>query len=157
MIFAAVNAFYTSNQIFDNTLNALHPMALVTEKENIEYYTFKQMLQQEDKADFIKAMIKEISDHESKGHWDVVPRSDKPVNVKSILSIWAFKRKRYPDGRIWKHKALLCAHGGMQTFGVNYWETYAPTVNWISIRFLLVVAQALQLHTQAIDFTPAFP
>ena len=45
----------------------------------------------------------------------------------------------------------------MQTFGVNYWETYAPTVNWISIRFLLVVAQALQLHTHAIDFTLAFP
>ena len=71
MIFAAVNAFYTSNQIFDNTLNALHPMALVTEKENIEYYTFKQMLQQEDKADFIRAMMKEASDHESKGHWEV--------------------------------------------------------------------------------------
>ena len=45
----------------------------------------------------------------------------------------------------------------MQTFGVNYWETYAPTVNWISIRFLLVVAQALNLNTQAIDFTLVFP
>ena len=40
MIFAAVNAFYTSNQIFDNTLNALHPMALVTEKDDNESYTF---------------------------------------------------------------------------------------------------------------------
>ena len=45
----------------------------------------------------------------------------------------------------------------MQTFGVNYWETYAPTVNWSSIRFLLIVAQALQLNTQAIDFTLTFP
>ena len=98
------------------------------------------MLQREDRADFIKAMLKETNEHETKGHWEVVPRSEKPANVKTILAIWAFKRKRYPDSRIWKYKARLCAHGGMQSFGVNYWESYAPTVNWISIRFLLVVA-----------------
>ena len=115
------------------------------------------MFQQEDKVDFIKAMMKETSDHESKGHWEVVPRSEKPFNVKTILAIWAFKRKRYPDGRIWKHKARLCAHGDMQTYGVNYWDTYAPTVNWISIRFILIIAQALELNTQAIDITLAFP
>ena len=45
----------------------------------------------------------------------------------------------------------------MQEFGVNYWETYAPTVNWISVRFLMIVAQVLDLDTQAIDFVLAFP
>ena len=45
----------------------------------------------------------------------------------------------------------------MKTFGVNYWETYAPTVNWISIRFLLIVAQAPQLNMQAIYSTLVFP
>ena len=45
----------------------------------------------------------------------------------------------------------------MQTWGVNYWETYAPTVNWISVRFLLVVAEIMQLETRAIDFVLAFP
>ena len=45
----------------------------------------------------------------------------------------------------------------MQNFGVNYWETYAPTFNLISIRFLLIVAQALQLNAHAIDFTLGFP
>ena len=45
----------------------------------------------------------------------------------------------------------------MQTWGVNYWETYAPTVNWISVRFLLIIAEILQLETQAIDFVLAFP
>ena len=45
----------------------------------------------------------------------------------------------------------------MQTYGENYWETYAPTVNWISIRFLLIIAQILDLDTQAIDFVLAFP
>ena len=55
------------------------------------------------------------------------------------------------------NKARLFAHGGMQQYVVNYWETYSPTVNWISVRFLMIVAQVLELDTQAIDFVLAFP
>ena len=47
--------------------------------------------------------------------------------------------------------------GACKLGGVNYWETYAPTVNWISVRFLLIVAEILQLDTKAIDFVLAFP
>ena len=78
-------------------------------------------------------MLKEVDDHEKRGHWEVIPRWQKPADARPILAIWSFKRKRYPDGRLNKHKARLCAHGGMQPWGVNYWETYAPTVNWISV------------------------
>ena len=49
-------------------------MALLAEKENNESYTFGQMLKQPDAADFIHAIIKEDGDHESRDHWDVVPR-----------------------------------------------------------------------------------
>ena len=157
LVFTTVNSYHMANQLFDNTLNSLHSMALLAEKEDNESYTFKEMLKQPDASEFIKAMMKESSDHETRGHWEVVPRYSKPSNVKAILAIWAFRRKRFPDGRINKHKARLCAHGGMQIYGVNYWDTYAPTVNWISIRFLLIVAQLLDLNTQAIDFVLAFP
>ena len=132
-------------------------MALLAEKENNESYTFGQMLKQPDAADFIQAMIKEADYHESRDHWDVVPRWENPPDVKAISAIWDFKRKLFPDGRINKHKARLCAHGGMQQYGVNYWETYSPTVNWISVIFLMIVAQVLELDTQAIDFVLAFP
>ena len=115
------------------------------------------MLKKPDAADFIHAMIKEAGDHESQDHWYVVPRWEKPPDVKAILDIWSFKQKRFPDGRINKHNARLCAHGAMQQYGVNYWETYSPTVNWISVRFLMIVAQVLELDTQAIDFVLEFP
>ena len=97
MIFATMNAFHTANQIFDNTLNASYHMALSTEQDNNKSYIFKQMLQQEDQADYVKAMMKEGIDHEAKGHWEVVPRLEKLVNVKSIFAIWGFKRKRYQE------------------------------------------------------------
>ena len=114
------------------------------------------MLKQTDAADFIHAMIKEADDHELRDHWDVVPRWEKPPDVKAILDTWAFKRKRFPDGHVNKQKARLCDHGGMQQNGVNYWETYSPTVNWISVILLVIIAQVLKLDKQAIDFVLAF-
>jgi len=45
----------------------------------------------------------------------------------------------------------------MQQWGVNYWETYAPVVNWISVRFLLILSEIAGLDSRAIDFVLAFP
>ena len=45
----------------------------------------------------------------------------------------------------------------MQQYGVNYWETYSPTVNWISVHFIMIFAQVLKLDTQAIDFVLLLP
>jgi hypothetical protein len=68
----------------------------------------------------------------------------------------SFKQKRYPDGTLNKHKACPCAHGGMQTWGQNYWETYAPVVNWANVWILLAIAKNHGLSSQSIDFVLAF-
>ena len=49
---------------FDGTLNYMNPLTYVTEKSDNETYTFREMLCQEDKNQFIMAMNKEIKDHE---------------------------------------------------------------------------------------------
>ena len=74
--------------------------------------------------EFVKAMMKELDDHTV---------SQMPSNMKMTMAIWSFKYKHWPDGMLNKHKAQLCAHGGMQQWEVNYWETYAPVVNWMSV------------------------
>jgi hypothetical protein len=56
-----------------------------------------------------------------------------------------------------KHKACLCTHGGMQTWGTIYWERYAPVVNWASVDLLLAVAKIHGLPSKSIDFILAFP
>ena len=63
---------------------------------------------------FIDVMQKKISDHELREHWSIVKRSTIPYSVKTIQDIWSFKRNRFPDGPLNKHKARLYAHGGMQ-------------------------------------------
>ena len=77
--------------------------------------------------------------------------------MKTIQAIWYFKRKRFPDSTLNKHKARLCAHCEMQQWGVNYWENYAPVVNWISVQFLLILFELSGLESRKIDFVLAFP
>ena len=145
------------NQHFDGTLNCIHPFALASKNADNDTFTLKEMMRQDDKAEFIKAMMAKLLDHESRTHWTVMHRSDLPANAKTILAIWSFKRKRFPDGRIMKHKARLCAHGGMQKWGIDYWETYSPVVNWITVRTLMALSQIHGLETKSIDFVLAFP
>ena len=87
----------------------------------------------------------------------MVPRSSIPSGTNPIMSIWSFKRKHFPDGRIMKHKSRLCAHGGMQKWGVDYWETYSPVVNWVSVRILSSLCMIHGLKSRSIDFALAFP
>ena len=116
----AVDHIERINSNFDETLNYVHEFAFAAGLQHNDVYTFKHALQQDDREDFLQAAIKEIDDHKKCGHWELVPRNSIPKEAKTILSIWSFKRKRYPDGRILKHKARICAHGGMQQWGQNY-------------------------------------
>jgi hypothetical protein len=45
----------------------------------------------------------------------------------------------------------------MQTWGHNYWETYAPVVNWASVCLILAIAKIHGLSSKSIDFVLAFP
>ena len=112
------------NALVDGTLNEMSCFAFVNDLTSNESYTFSQARRQSDWPAFIEAMQKEVMDHQERDHWTLVPRSSIPATAKTIKAIWSFKRKRFPDGRLNKHKARLCAHGGMQEWGENYWETY---------------------------------
>jgi Reverse transcriptase (RNA-dependent DNA polymerase) len=94
-----------------------------------------------DKAELIKAMKEEISNHSDNGNWIPVLRSSFPEGTKVIPSVWAMCRKRrLLDGKIHKWKARLNLNGSKQTKGVTFWETYAHVAQWISIRLILYMA-----------------
>ena len=132
MSLLAVSCHVTvSSHLLDNTINNNQEFAFAANQQQNETYTFKDAMQQEDSSDFVKAMTKEIEAHENNNHWTMIERSSMPAGTKTILSILSFKHKRTPSGELLKHKAQLCAHGGMQKWGENYWETYSPTVSWV--------------------------
>jgi hypothetical protein len=45
----------------------------------------------------------------------------------------------------------------MQQWGTNYWETYSPVVNMVTVRLILLLAQIYKFDSKAIDFVLAFP
>ena len=73
-----------------------------------------------------------------------------------IRSTWAFKLKRYPDGLIKKFKARFCARGDMQLEGIDFFETYAPVVQWTTIRLMRILEVLLGLKSKQCDATAAF-
>lgn len=105
------------------------------------------------KEEFWKAAVKEIETLESMMAWEVVDRED-DMNV--IDGTWAFKIKRYPDGVVKKFKARFCARGDQQLEGVDFFETYAPVVQWTTVRLLLILEILLQLKSKQGDVTAAF-
>jgi hypothetical protein len=45
----------------------------------------------------------------------------------------------------------------MQQWGTNYWETYSPVVNMVTVRLILLLTRVYKLESKTIDFVLAFP
>lgn len=116
-----VNSMEHFNLLMDDTINYISPYSLLSITDN-ETYTYGEMLKQNDRKEFIEEMLVEVTDHFLWDHFEKVPRSRIGKN-KTIKLILSFKQKRYTNSDLMKHKARLCAHGGMTQWGINYWET----------------------------------
>ncbi len=127
----AIDSYHHVNTLYDGTINCFSTLAQSSIPLN-KTFSYNLALKQDNFCEFIKAMMVEVSDHESRDHW-TTKRCNMPHDTKTIMSTWSFKRKQYLDGTLNKHKTCLCAHGGMQMWGQNYWETYALVVNWASV------------------------
>ena len=95
--------------------------------------------------------------HSGNSHWKCVPHNTIGAS-KTAKVVRPFKCKcQSADDLLLKHKAHLYVHWRIQIYGGNYWDAYAPKVNWVSIRGLLVISILLNMHTRIIDFTLTFP
>jgi hypothetical protein len=148
------------NELYDEVLNSTCAYTFSTialDMSNNEVFTYTKAMQQPDSAQFIEAVSKEIDDCQSYHHGEIVRHTTIPPRHKTIQAIWSFKHKCFPDGFLNKHKARLCANGGIQQWGVSYWETYSPMVNMLMVRLLLALCNIHGLESKSINFVLAFP
>ena len=153
------NRLHEVNKLYDGTLNDVISYAFSTleiDTSNNKMFTYSKAMKEPDANCFIEAMQKEVEDHELRNHWEIVPRSS-PSGMKTVQAIWSFKRKRYPNGSLNKHKACLCVHRGMQQWRISYWETYSPVVKMLNVRLLLALCNIHKLESKSIDLVLAFP
>jgi hypothetical protein len=148
----AVEDWETQNQAED-------PIAFAaSNRSDPDTLHYGQAMKAHDAAAFQEAMLLEANAHTDNDHWEVWARCDVPKWQDILPAVWAFRRKRRIDTReVYKYKAHLNIHGGKQTHGVNYWETYSPVVNWFSIRLCLTLTLLFRWNTRQIDFVLVFP
>ena len=115
--------------------------------------TFHQAMNGEFAEEYIKAMQLEIATLVQQNTWQAVPRTP-DMNV--LKGTWVFKLKRLPDGTPSRFKARFCARGDLQREGVDFFDTYAPVVQWSTIRLLLSTVLTEGWATRQVDYTNAF-
>ncbi len=152
-----IKCFEELNEHCNSTMNQIHFLSFSTDVSSNKVSTYKEAMTQEDTHLFVEAMQKEVADNELRNHCTIVHCSTVSKTAKPIQAIWSFKRKQSPDGALVKHKARLCAHGRMQQWGTNYWETYTPVVNMVTVCLILLLVRIYKVDSKAIDFVLAFP
>ena len=73
-----------------------------------------------------------------------------------INAMWIFKLKSNPSGQIDKLKARIVAKGNEQTKGIDFLETFAPVVCWITICTIIALAACQNWKIQHLDVITAF-
>jgi hypothetical protein len=86
-----------------------------------------------------QALKEELDQIEKLGTWEFV---EAPDNANIIPCRWVLRRKRNAQGEISRYKARLVAKGFRQQFGVDYTDTFAPTVRPATLRILLALGAA---------------
>ena len=149
-----MNLMSQHTDVDDGTVEWMHPMILAAQANSADNPTWNEAMSGPDKDGYWKAMELEVDTLEqTQDTWDIVDRKDW-MNV--LPSTWAFKCKRYPDGSVRKLKARFCARGDKQIEGVDYFDTFAPVVNWTTVRLMLILSLILNLSTAQVDYTAAF-
>jgi hypothetical protein len=66
------------------------------------------------------------------------------------------KRKYHLDGIIFQYKAQLVAHEFTQIQGIDYGETFSPLVKITSLKIMIALASAHNLHFHQMDMKITF-
>ena len=151
---AMLNLMEQNTDLDENMVDWMHPMTLAAQANSADNPTWEEAMNGPNAAEYLKAPQKEIETlTKDKDAWETVTKEDW-MNV--LPSTWTFKCKQYPDGRICKFKGCFCAHGDRQVENVDYFEMFAPVVNWTTVRLLLILSIILNLATKQVDYTAAF-
>ena len=115
--------------------------------------TYNQAINGVDSEQWLKSIDEELASHRQHGTWTLAKL---PPGRTAIGHTWVFKVKRDKDGNISRYKSRLCATGYSQVPGVDFNQTFAPTLSFTTIRTFLALAAVKNLDLRHLDVTTAF-
>lgn len=90
------------------------------------------------------------------GTWKLVPRASLPKGTNILRVKWVFKVKTDELGAITKYKARITPKGFMQRHGVDYFEVYANTGMYKTLRVMLALVASFDMELEQMDVPQAF-
>ncbi len=137
-----------------------HPLMMQAKLADADTPNFWELRRRskEEQALWHKAMVLELDQLLEKNTFRVIERDKAQKTGKEIVpSTWALRVKRLPDGTFSRLKARFCVRGDRQMeTGRTRDETFAPVVDWGTLRLMFALSVQHDLHTQQIDFKNAF-
>ena len=118
--------------------------------------TYEEACASEESLKWSAAMKKEIDSCEKNNTWSLVRRTELPVGSNVIPVKWVYKIKTDENGAVTEYKARITPKGFKQRHGVDYFEVFAHTGKYKSLRVLLSLAASYDLELNQLDVPSAF-
>ena len=122
-------------------------------KARVRPKTGKEAINSFARGKWEKAMANEMQSLKENNVYQLV---DRPKGKKVVKSKWVFRVKTDQKGEVEKYKARVVAKGYSQVEGVDYDQTFSPTVRFESIRQMVALGASEGLEMHQMDVTTAF-
>ena len=129
------------------------PIAIVYVAQLPEPATYQEAMTGPNRREWRGAVGEELEALWRKRTFTIV---QKPKNRELISPKWVFKIKYTSAAVIERFKARLCARGFSQKYGIDYEETFAPTLRFESLRMLMAMTALLDLEAHQMDISNAY-
>ncbi|RVW50266.1 Retrovirus-related Pol polyprotein from transposon TNT 1-94 [Vitis vinifera] len=113
---------------------------------------YDEALQDENSSKWELAMKDEMDSLLGNQTWQL---TELPVGKKALRNKWVYRIKNEHDGSK-RYKARLVVKGFQQKEGIDYTEIFSPVVKMSTIRFVLGMVAAENLHLEQLDVKTAF-
>ena len=139
----------------------LHPFCLASKMQSEDYPSFREIMRMEpeERNKWMDSMDEELQVLFDSGAFEFVSREEAiRLGEEIVPTTWAFRKKRKPSGEVYRYKSRLCVRGDCQRdkdlFDTN--ATFAPVVEWSTVRMLFSLSLVEGWETASIDFKNAF-
>ena len=139
--------------------DAIHPFALASKLHNEDFPSYRDIFSMpyDERQKWFASMDEELQALFEFGTFEFVDRADVEKQGEDIVkTTWAFRKKRKPSGEVYRYKSRLCVRGDLQKGTYDSNDTFAPVVEWPTIRTLFTLGVLDNWASASIDFKNAF-
>ncbi len=115
--------------------------------------TVEEALTSPEAEEWKRAITTEEHGLDEKG---VLVKAECPDGIRPLKTRYVLSRKIAPDGTVNRYKARRVVQGFHQTYGKDFFETFAPVVGFDTLRLVLGLAAWNSWSVRTIDFKQAY-